>query len=249
MVQSNEDWLEYRDEKKSRYSKLGGKEKKTPTVDKPRLLFLLKMVQYYHFHINIQEYYARGKDNLFPDLYGCPNPSCPNEGRLRHHGFYERHLLSLLATNIIVIQRYYCPRCKFTVSLMPSFMVERFQYSLSFIFFVIYLRLIRCWTLGRISAFLIANGRPEFSMQHVIFYLRRLNENFTLVRGLLGSWEMVAGPRPDKAFVYLVLRPSIHRRLNVDFFALNAMSFMAKKKSKGAQRRGTPKHSKREVIP
>ena len=67
---------------------------------------LSKMVQYHHFHINMREYSARGKQNLFPDLYGCPNPSCPYEGRLRHHGFYERHLLSLLGTYLIVIQRY-----------------------------------------------------------------------------------------------------------------------------------------------
>lgn len=229
---------------------IGGKEKKTHMVDKPRLLFLSKMVQYYHFHnINMQDYSARGKDNLFPDLYGCPNPSCPNEGRLRHHGFYERHLLSLLSTYIIIIQRYYCPRCKFTVSLLPSFMVERFQYSLSCIIYVIYLRLICCWTLGSIVSFLNTRGRSEFSLQHVIFYLGRLNENFILVRGLLGSWEMVAGSQPDKAFVYLVLRPSILRRLNVDFFALNAMSFMAKKKSHRPQRRETPQHFQREANP
>ena len=210
---------------------------------------LSKMVQYHHFHINMREYSARGKRNLFPDLYGCPNPSCPYEGRLRHHGFYERHLLSLLATYLIVIQRYYCPRCKFTVSLLPSFIVERFQYSLSCIFYVIYLRFIRCWTLGHIAAFLNARGRSEFSLQHVIFYLGRLSDNFSLVRELLGSWEMSAGSQPDKAFVYLLLQPSILRRLNIDFFALNAMSFMAKQKSKGPQRRETPQHSKREAQP
>lgn len=207
------------------------------------------MIRYYHFHINIQEYSARGKQNLFPNLYDCPNPSCPYKGRLRHHGFYERYLLSLLTTYLIVIQRYYCPRCKFTVSLLPSFLVERFQYSLSYIFYVIYLRFIRCWALGRIATFLNSCGRPEFSVQHVVFYLGRLSENFTLVRGLLGSWDMVVGSHPDRAFVYLVLKPTMLRRLNVDFFALNSMSFMAKKKRKGPQRRETSQHSKREAKP
>jgi hypothetical protein len=128
-------------------------------------------------------------------------------------------------------------------------MVERFQYSLSCIFYVIYLRFIRCWTLGRIAACLNACGRPEFSLQHINFYLRRLNDNFTLVRGLLGSWGLFAGSEPDKTFVNLLLQPSILRRLNVDFFNLNAMSFMAMKKSKGPQRRETPQYYKREAQP
>lgn len=34
----------------------------------------LKMVKIYHFHISVQEYYRRGKENLFPDLCGLSQP-------------------------------------------------------------------------------------------------------------------------------------------------------------------------------
>src|SRR5690554_7532481 len=89
----------------------------------------MKMVRKHHFHISIQEYYRRGKENLFPQIYNCPNPKCTYEGRLRFHGFYSRNVLTMNETLVIFIKRYFCPDCRKTVSLQPSFVLRSEEHT------------------------------------------------------------------------------------------------------------------------
>lgn len=189
------------------------------------------MVKIYHFQISVQEYYRRGKENLFPDLYGCPNPCCHYEGRLRRHGFYTRNALTLLTAYVIVIQRYYCPVCKKTVSLLPSFLTPRFQYSLACIFFALYQRTVRHLTFARAAEKInLSSGRSELSSQHVRFYLHRLLANRPLLTGFFGSRGVVfAEPDPlswSKAFVALVYWQC--ELFNVEYFTFQAGHFLAK---------------------
>jgi hypothetical protein len=46
------------------------------------------------FGISAVTYYCREKNNLFPEIYGCPHKSWRYTGRLWRNGFYERNWLS-----------------------------------------------------------------------------------------------------------------------------------------------------------
>jgi len=164
-------------------------------------------------------------------LYGCPNPCCHYEGRLRRHGFYTRNALTLLTTYVIVIQRYYCPACKKTISLLPSFLAPRFQYSLACIFFALYQRTVRRFTFARVAEQInFHSGRSEMSSQHVRFYLYRLLANRPLLTGFLGlKGVVVAQPDPlswSKAFITTISWQ--FELFSVEYFAFQARHFLAK---------------------
>ena len=207
----------------------GGKEKKALKVCQPRAFSsLMKMVRMHHFQITVQEYYCRGKQNLFPDLYKCPNPCCRFEGRLRRHGFYTRNVLTLDATFIIVIQRYYCPVCKKTVSLLPTFVVPHFQYSLTCIFFALYQVVVKHLTLDHIASCINQrSGRFELSHQHISFYCRRLVNNRPLIVGFLGSKGVVFACSNDSG---LWPQPFIQEtcKLNLESFSLSYFNLQAR---------------------
>lgn len=117
-----------------------------------------------------------------------PHPCCSFQGRLRRHGFYTRNALTLLATYLIVIQRYYCPSCKKTVSLLPSFLAPRFQYSLSCIFFALFQFSVRRIQLHRIAEVINDRAhRQELSHQQVSFYRKRIYDNQPLITAFLGQ--------------------------------------------------------------
>ncbi|MGE5605653.1 MAG: DUF6431 domain-containing protein [Bacteroidota bacterium] len=150
------------------------------------------MVKFHNFHQTVQEYYSRGKENLFPILFDCPNPDCAYPGRLRFHGFYTRNALTLYGTFLIFIQRYFCPRCKHTVSLLPSFLAPRFQYSLSLIFFTLFRMIINHLPLERITQ--LVGAFPGYQIifhQNLVFYRKRFLANLPLILGYFGTRELV----------------------------------------------------------
>jgi hypothetical protein len=150
------------------------------------------MVKFHNFHQTVQEYYCRGKENLFPTLISCPQPDCSYHDRLRFHGFYTRNALTLYETFLIVIQRYYCPACKHTVSLLPSFLAPRFQYSLTVIFFTLFRMIINHLPLEQVARLVGAfPGHQAISHQHLVFYRKRLVANLPLILGFFGSKELV----------------------------------------------------------
>jgi transposase-like protein len=164
------------------------KKRRRPIIRSQHVFSSPMMVKLHHFGITVKEYYHRGKENIFPDLYGCPHPCCSFEGRLRRHGFYTRNALTLLATYLIVIQRYYCPSCKKTVSLLPSFLAPRFQYSLSCIFFALYQLSVRRIQLHRIAEVINDRAhRQELSHQQLSFYRKRICDNQPLITAFLGQ--------------------------------------------------------------
>jgi len=186
------------------------------------------MVKMHHFRITVQEYHARGRENLFPDLYGCPNSCCHFEGRLRRHGFYERNVLTLLAVYVIFIQRYYCPACKRTVSLLPTFLAPRFQYSLSCLFFVLFQTVVRRISFVRTAEKVnVHSRRCEMSHQHITFYRKRIVENRPVIFGFLGSMEIVIQAEQPwlEAFCRIVYRWGI-QDFNLRYFDFIAKSFV-----------------------
>ena len=142
----------------------------------------------HYFPYGLKEYCRRGRKNLFPDLYGCPNPCCWYEGRLHRHGFYTRNALSILFTSTAVIQRYLCPRCKKTVSILPTYFAPHFQYSYACIVFALYLLAVCRLTMSDIAATINEfSGQLKMSYQHIAFYRNRLWRNTPLVIMFFGS--------------------------------------------------------------
>lgn len=191
------------------------------------------MVKIHHFHITVQEYHSRGKQNLFPDLYGCPNPLCCYEKRLRRHGFYSRNALTLLATYVVFIQRYYCPVCRKTVSLLPSFLAPNFQYSVACIFFVLYQLAVRHRVYRLIAEKInFHSGRTEMSHQHVCFYKKRLLNNRPLITGFLGSRGIVISETHNDTwsatFLYMTYRRIGLLSFSLEYFNFQARHFMSK---------------------
>ena len=60
-------------------------------------------------------------------MYGCKN--CGYSGMLHRHGHYDRNVVTLNSHFIISIQRFICPSCGKTYSLLPSFLIPYFIYS------------------------------------------------------------------------------------------------------------------------
>lgn len=88
-----------------------------------------------HVHISPKEYLKK-----FDELDLKPPEYCPVCGAFHsfhRHGHYLRNVLDNNSEERIPIARFICTRClkgkKHTVSLLPSFVLPYFQYSLSFI--------------------------------------------------------------------------------------------------------------------
>lgn len=84
------------------------------------------------FKISIKEYSTNSKSNDYPILKECPD--CHDH--LVKNGFYKRYVITTHGTYIIYIRRYRCKykKCGLSISILPSFIIPRFQRSLSDIF-------------------------------------------------------------------------------------------------------------------
>nr|WP_244404231.1 DUF6431 domain-containing protein [Parageobacillus caldoxylosilyticus] len=127
------------------------------------------MIQFHDFGIDVQTYMERGKENNFPLLKQCPH--CRAKRPLHRHGYYERNALTPHRCYRIWIARYRCRECSKTVSVLPSFLLPYFQYTLSTIWQVVKDRL------GLIES----QGTDEApflpTRDGIVFYVRRLCRN------------------------------------------------------------------------
>lgn len=82
------------------------------------------------FKITIKKYSANQKLNDYPILADCPH--CHD--RLVKNGFYKRYVITFRQTYIIYIRRYRCKHCGISISILPSFLLPRFQRSLNCVF-------------------------------------------------------------------------------------------------------------------
>lgn len=162
------------------------------------------MIRIHDFKLSVEGYHSQGKNNIFPDLFGCPNVFCRYGGRLRKHGFYQRYAVSETFVYLLFIQRYICPQCGRTVSVLPSFLAPRFQYTQAFI-----LRVLKLVLLLEKPVTLVASrqGGPGlcFSRQHLSFYRRRLRANLN-VYGLFLVSQGCPAPTSEAAVLECILQ-------------------------------------------
>lgn len=74
--------------------------------------------------------FSSKESKLFPAAPSrCPHKDCSMPVVLKKHGYYSRYFISKEFKGIIFLRRYICPVCGRTVSMLPMFCLQGFQYS------------------------------------------------------------------------------------------------------------------------
>lgn len=121
---------------------------------------------------HITQNFILGKTNINLCKYGCKK--CCYEGRLHRHGTYSRNVITFFQVFQINIQRFKCPICKKTCSMLPSFLIPYFQYSFDFITALLYMVYVLSILPYRIPALVTEIGvHCHISLQSVLFYMKR----------------------------------------------------------------------------
>jgi len=102
-------------------------------------------------------------------------PMCGTYKELKCQGYYHRNFLSKVFAGKIPIRRYYCKKCKKTLSILPSFCQPFFQYSPSNLLEILLLFLSRQRSISEFCRN-IRNEYPNLRLfrQHIKFYLKRI---------------------------------------------------------------------------
>ncbi|OPZ89208.1 MAG: hypothetical protein BWY74_02824 [Firmicutes bacterium ADurb.Bin419] len=110
-----------------------------------------------------ETYIKSGKKYNFPspEIRRCHN--CNKPVHFKKHGFYQRYLVTIDYSGLIVIRRYICPLCGCTISYIPDVCMPGFVFSTELIFQALY------------AYFkLIRNTAKELSRQLIRYYRVRL---------------------------------------------------------------------------
>ncbi|MBS4040147.1 MAG: hypothetical protein KGZ81_06060 [Flavobacteriales bacterium] len=119
-------------------------------------------------------------------LYGCS--SCGYEGMLHRHGHYKRNVVTLTQHFVISIQRFLCPSCGKTFSLLPSFLIPYFIYSYDVVIYC----LNSVFTLKNkftdVCSFLHnSNNQCFISIQSIGFFKKRFLSKVDIVNSFFAS--------------------------------------------------------------
>jgi hypothetical protein len=83
----------------------------------------------FYTHNSAQDFSNKSSE-LFPDPpKRCPFKDCSLPVKLKKHGYYSRYFISKTFKGSIFLRRYICPVCGRTISMLPMFCLQRFQYS------------------------------------------------------------------------------------------------------------------------
>lgn len=119
------------------------------------------------FGLSPEQYATQGKGNSFPTITSCP--ICMAQQALKRHGFYWRNAGSKPEDwRRLPICRYFCLSCRHTFSLLPSFLLPYYQYSLKFILDCL-------WTF-------FSQARLLIYYQLIQFYRRRFAKNMNCIQ-------------------------------------------------------------------
>ena len=126
----------------------------------------------------------------------CVFSDCMVPVKMKKHGFYRRYVISRMFCGIIYIRRYICPCCGRTVSMLPSFLLPQFQYSIPYIVDFISGYFERKQSLrSYMKAF--KNATDMFSRRHFRFYISRIFSNRKLIQYYLSSTAQTMIPEED----------------------------------------------------
>lgn len=143
------------------------------------------MQKVFETNCSLREYAEKGRAYPFPEPPICP---CCKRSKPHKHGFYERFCLDGYISVRILVRRYYCRSCRATISFLPDFCVPKFQYSLSVLWRILYLRFEKKHSLRECTKILL-HELPELEWlpQRISFYAKRFLDNLPWLESVLRS--------------------------------------------------------------
>ena len=180
-----------------------------------------------------EDYVEKGGVGEYPAApYKCPFGDCGTNIEMKKNGFYVRLLITITFTGWIRIRRYKCPKCGRTLSMLPSFCVAGFSYSVDFIVALLQYvinkasikKAVREWR--AIAA--------EVSRRLVNKYLTRLRNNRGMIQyginqispGKISLGRLPGDSEWTKSFLG-GMRPSLSPEFNANFHKITGKSFMS----------------------
>jgi hypothetical protein len=142
------------------------------------------------FGMDIATYQKYGKKIETPRIYECIN--CGGKGLLHRHGFYLKYAITEDNSIQILICRLKCRHCRNAFSVIPDFLIPRFQHTLTTI-------------ITRLKEF-IEFKKTTGSRQLLAFYLRRFMNNINWIHSFfveLGERSGIPEDKKERATKYL----------------------------------------------
>jgi transposase-like protein len=177
--------------------------------------------------------FSNKNSGLFPSApERCPFKNCPMPAKLKKHGYYSRFFISRTFCGVIYIRRYICPTCGGTVSMLPMFCLQGFQYSGADILNILY-EFYQGETSLRKLIERVKAELPSMERRHINYYRKRIVQNRQLIQyglNLISPEFILAGATPEnqkwvKTFLDKVHSLHPHVFL-VDFSKTTGKSFM-----------------------
>jgi hypothetical protein len=134
---------------------------------------------------SITKYLLSGEINI-QHMYGCS--SCGYEGMLHRHGHYDRNVVTLYEHFIISIQRFLCPKCGKTYSLLPSALIPYFIYSFDVVIFCLHSVFASSKKVNDVCNHIRNLNRQCFIyIQSISFFKRRFISNMNAVNSFFAA--------------------------------------------------------------
>ena len=162
----------------------------------------------------------------------CPFKDCSMPVKLRKHGYYKRFFISKSFSGILYVRRYICPICGRTVSMLPVFCLQYFQYSALDILNILCELYLSGIPLNRLVK-KIKQDFPFIERGTIDYYRKRIILNRKLIQyglNLISPEFIFVGAIPEnqdwvKTFLGIVLRLHPHVFL-CDFSNITGKSFL-----------------------
>lgn len=177
--------------------------------------------------------FSNKRSEIFPPApVRCPFKDCSMPVKLKKHGYYSRFFISRAFTGVIYIRRYICPVCGRTVSMVPVFCLQRFQYSGVDIINILH----EFYQGGMSLRKLIEKIKPDLpslDRRHINYYRKRIIQNRQLIQyglNLMSPGFIFAGTIPENQMwvkTFLDKAQSLHPHVFLDGFSkITGKSFM-----------------------
>ena len=177
--------------------------------------------------------YSEMNEGIFPTAPNkCPFADCNMPIELKKHGYYTRFFISKDFSGILYIRRYICPVCGRTVSMLPMFCLQYFQYSAIDILNILY----EFYVSGISLESLIRRNKsafPYLERRHINYYRKRILMNRRFIQyglNLISPEFIFAGTIPESQKWVKTFLETVHRLhpyvFICDFSNLTGNSFM-----------------------
>jgi len=162
----------------------------------------------------------------------CPFKDCGVNLEMKKNGYYKRSLYTISFTGRIRVRRYKCPKCKRTLSMLPSFCLARYSYGVEFITSL----LRQVLRIGSIKKAVAEWHTQEAGVSRRLIgkYLARVRKNRRMIQygiNQLSPGNISLGRIPGdtewtKRFLDGI-RPSLSPEFNAKFHKTTGTSFMS----------------------